>query len=149
MFKIRQIIEYAAGSVSIQEFKIENRKRVIVRHIGTARTQQEQSDLLVLARDFIEKASRQLYLFENPSSNNILYLSQTEFVGIYYTFLYELISKLIITIGLDNVKNRLLLDMVILRMMEPASKLRPIELLNECFGIKHRRQSFYQLAFQL
>lgn len=147
MYKIRQI-KYAAGSVSIQVYKIENRKRVIVRHIGTARTQQEQSDLLVLARDFIEKASKQLHLFENSLSNNILYLNQTDFTGIHYTFLYELISKLIITIGLDKVKNRLLLDMVILRMMEPASKLRSIELLHEYFGIKHRRQSYYQSAPQ-
>ena len=147
MYKIRQI-KYAAGSVSIQVYKIENRKRVIVRHIGTARTQQELSDLLALARDFIEKASRQLSLFENNSSNNILYINHTDFTGIQYTFLYELISKLIIATGLDKVKNRMLLDMVIMRMIEPASKLRSIELLNEYFGIKHRRQNYYQSAPQ-
>lgn len=147
MYKIRQI-KYSSSSVSIQVYKIENRKRVIVRHIGTARTQQEQSDLLVLANDFIKKASKQLYLFENTQSNNILYLNQTEFTGIHYIFLYELISKLIITIGLDKVKNNLLLDLVILRMMEPASKLRSIDLLDEYFGIRHRRQSYYQSAPQ-
>ncbi len=147
MYKIRQI-KYSSSSVSIQVYKIENRKRVIVRHIGTARTQQEQSDLLVLANDFIKKASKQLYLFENTQSNNILYLNQTEFTGIHYIFLYELISKLIITIGLDKVKNNLLLDLVILRMTEPASKLRSIDLLDEYFGIRHRRQSYYQSAPQ-
>lgn len=31
-------------------------------------------------------------------------------------------------------------------MMEPASKLRSIELLQEYFGIKHRRQSYYKAA---
>jgi len=147
MYKIRQI-KYTSSSVSIQVYKIENRKRAIVRHIGTARTQQEQSDLLVLAHDFIEKASKQLYLFENTQSNNILYLNQTEFIGVHYIFLYELISKLIITIGLDKVKNNLLLDLVILRMMEPASKLRSIELLDEYFGIRHRRQSYYRSSPQ-
>lgn len=60
MYKIRQI-RYSAGPVSIQVYKIENRKRVIVRHIGTTRTQQELSDLLAPDRDFIEKASRQLF----------------------------------------------------------------------------------------
>jgi transposase len=145
MYKIRQI-KYAANSVSIQVYKIENRKRVIVRHIGTARNDQEKSDLLSLANDFIEKSSKQLAIFENHQSNNILYVNQTEFVGVYYSFLYELISKLIITIGLDKVKNCLLLDLVILRMAEPASKLRSIELLDEYFGIKHRRQSYYESA---
>ena len=147
MYKIRQI-KYASNSVSIQVYKIENRKRVIVRHIGTASSEQEKSDLLSLANDFIEKASKQFFLFKNSQSNNILYINQTEFIGVHYTFLYELISKLIITIGLDKIKNSLLLDLVILRMIEPASKLRSIELLDEYFGIKHRRQSYYQSAPQ-
>ena len=143
MYKIRQI-KYASNSVSIQVYKIENRKRIIVRHIGTARNEQEKADLLSLGNDFIEKVSKQFNLFENDQSNSILYLNQTEFTGVYYTFLYELISKLTIIIGFDKIKHRLLLDMVILRMIEPASKLRSIELLNEYFGIKHRRQSYYQ-----
>jgi hypothetical protein len=121
---------------------------VIVRHIGSARNEQERSDLLSLANDFIEKSARQLYLFDNKQSNNILYLNQTEFIGVYYTFLYELISKLIIAVGFDKIKNELLLDLVILRMVEPASKLRSIALLEEYFGIKHRRQSYYQSAPQ-
>ncbi len=53
MYKIRQI-KYATNSVSIQVYKIENRKRVIVRHIGTAYNEQEQSDLLFIAKDLIE-----------------------------------------------------------------------------------------------
>jgi len=147
MYKIREI-KYASNSVSIQVYKIENRKRIIVRHIGTARNEQEKSDLLALANDFIEKASKQLHLFDNNQSNNILYVNQTEFIGVHYSFLYELISKLIISIGLDKLKNNLLLDLVILRLVEPASKLRSIELLDEYFGIKHRRQSYYQSAMQ-
>jgi len=147
MYKTRQI-KYASSSVSIQVYKIENRKRVIVRHIGTARNEQEKSDLLTLANDFIEKASRQLHLFGNNEPNNIFYLNQTEFIGVYYTFLYDLISKLILTIGFDKLKNSLLVDLVMLRIVEPASKLRSIELLEEYFGIKHRRQSYYESAPQ-
>ena len=147
MYKIRQI-KYAADSVSIQVYKIENRKRVIVRHIGTARDKQEKFALLELANDFIEKISKQFNLFPIDQSASLLYLNQTEFLGVRYTFLYELLSKLIINIGLDKIKSRLLLDLVILRMVEPTSKLRSIELLEEYFGIKHRRQSYYQSAPQ-
>lgn len=145
MYKIRQI-KYATNSVSIQVYKIENRKRVIVRHIGTARNEFEKQGLLLLAHEFIEKASKQLILFDNNQSNNILRIDQTRFIGVHYTFLYELISKLIITIGLDKINNNLLLDLIIMRMVEPSSKLRSMELLNEYFGIKHRRQSYYQSA---
>lgn len=147
MYKIRQI-KYAQNSTSVQVYKIENRKRVIVRHIGTARNEQELSDLISLANDFIKKISRQLTFFEQEQSGNILHLDKTEFIGVYYGFLYEFISKLIIKIGFDKVKNNLLLDLVIMRMLEPASKLRSIELLEEYFGIKHRRQSYYDFASQ-
>lgn len=58
MCNIRQI-KYAKNSTSIQVYKIENRKRVIVRHIGTARNEQEKLDLLTLANDFIDNKSQQ------------------------------------------------------------------------------------------
>lgn len=145
MYKIR-LIKYSVDSVSIQVYKIENRQRVIVRHIGTAHNDQEKTDLISLANDFIKKMSLQLALFEDNQSNNILYLNQTEFIGVYYTFFYELISKIAITIGFDKIKNPLLLDLVILRMFEPASKLRSIVLLEEYFGIRHRRQNYYEHA---
>lgn len=145
MYKIRQI-KYSANSISIQVYKIENRKRIVVRHIGTARNEQEQSGLLALANDFIEKISKQLFLFGGEQPGNVLYINQTQFIGVYYTFLYDVIAKLIITIGFDKVKNNLLLDLVIVRMMEPASKLRSIELIEEYFGIKHRRQNYYKCA---
>lgn len=145
MYKIRQI-KYSEGSVSIQVYKIENRKRVIVRHIGTARNQQQKSDLLALANDFIEKISKQLFLFEDQQAGNVFYIKQTEFIGVYYTFLYDVISKIILAIGFDKLNDNLLLDFVIMRIMEPASKLRSIELLEEYFGIKHRRQNYYKIA---
>lgn len=147
MYKIRQI-KYSQGSVSVQVYKIKDRKRVVVRHIGTARNEQEKEGLLCLANDFIEKASKQLSLFESEHSSNILYLNQTEFLGVYYTFIYDLLHKLILTIGFDKINSRLLVDLVVMRIVEPASKLRSIELLEEYFGIKHRRQNYYESAPQ-
>ena len=147
IYKIRQI-KYAAHSVSIQVYKIENRKRIILRHIGTAHSEQEKNDLLVVANDFIAKISKQLPLLKDENPGNFLYVDQTEFIGVYYTFLYDVITKLIIAIGFDKVKHKLLLDLVIVRMLEPASKLRSIELIEEYFGIKHRRQNYYHTAPQ-
>jgi len=145
MYKIRQI-KYSENSVSVQVYKIENRKRVILRHIGTAKNEQELLDLLVLANDFIKKISKQLFLFEDRQAGNVLYIKQTEFIGVYYTFLYDVITKILLAIGFDKINNDLLLDLLIVRILEPASKLRSIELLEEYFGIKHRRQSYYRSA---
>src|SRR5690606_2782887 len=95
---------------------------------------------------FIQKSSKQLNLYETDRSNSILNLNQTEFLGVYYSFLYELLSKIIIVIGLDKLKHDFLLDLVILRMIEPASKLRSIELLHEYFGIKRKPSAIHVLC---
>lgn len=146
MLKIRQI-KYAKGSTSVQVYKIENRKRVILRHIGTARSEDELKNLITLANDFIEKISKQLILFkEDEVSNNVLNLKQTEFLGVYYTFFYDLVHKVFISTGFDKLRNPFLLDLVIMRMLEPGSKLRSVALIEEYFGIKYRRQQYYESA---
>ncbi len=145
MYKIRQI-KYSSNSVSIQVYQIINRKRVIIRHIGTARNDQEKADLIVLAQDFIKKVSKQLSLFEDTQASTILSLNHCEFIGIYYSFIHEVLSKIIINIGYDKINKSLLLDLVIMRIVEPASKLHSFELLEQYFGIRHRRQSFYESA---
>ena len=91
MYKIRQI-KYSTNSVSIQVYTIENRKRVIVRHIGTAQSEEEKADLISLANDFIEKVSKQLDLFEGSITSNIVYVNQTKFLLVHFTFLFELLS---------------------------------------------------------
>src|SRR5690606_35294503 len=40
----------------------------------------------------------------------------------------------------------LLSDLVVMRIFEPASKLRSLELMETYFGIRHRRQRFYESA---
>src|SRR5690606_15054256 len=141
MLKIRQI-KYSKGSTSVQVYEIKNRKRVIVRHIGTARDADELKKLITLAQDFIKKFSSQLFLYQDVNSNYIINAKQTEFLGIYYGFVYELIHKLFISIGFDKIQNPFLLDLVIIRMLEPASKLRSVSLIEEYFGIKYHRQRY-------
>lgn len=144
MYKIRTV-KYSEQSVSVQVYIIENRKRKIIKHIGTARSEDEKANLIVLAQDFIQKLSKQLPLFDE-ASNKILNLSQLQYNGIYFYFFYELLHKLLINIGFDKHKNNFLLDLVIIRLFEPASKLQSIVLLEQYFGVKYRRQSYYESA---
>lgn len=115
MYKIRQI-KYSSKSVSIQVYKIVNRKRVVVKHIGTSRSEEERLGLISLAQEVIEKLSKQLILFENPQTGKVLNIAQTDFIGVYYGFFYEVISKLIIQIGLNKIGNPFLLDLCIIRI---------------------------------
>ena len=102
----------------------------------------------MVAQDVIKNFNPEIPLFANAKLDNLLYLDKTEFLVVYSTFLYEVISGVISQVGLDRIWKQLLLDLVTIRIVEPASKLRSIELLESYFGIKHRRQSYYQSAPQ-
>jgi transposase len=104
----------------------------------------EISELKLVAQNFIDNYSPPLSLFEETRFNNLLYLDKSEFLGVYYTFFYEIAWGLMNKMGITRIKKQLLLDLVIIRMIEPASKLRSIELLNTYFGITHRRQNYYK-----
>jgi len=147
MLRIR-VIETASGASAVQVVYYKNRKRVVFKHIGSANSSLELESLKLVAQEVINHFSPEISLFEEVKFGNLLYLDKCEFLGVYSTFIYEVISGMISQIGLDKIKKQLLLDLVAIRIVEPASKLRSIELLETYFGIKHRRQSYYQSAPQ-
>lgn len=147
MLSIR-LVKTASGSSAVQVVYYRNRKRVVFKHIGSARSDHELESLKLIAQDVIKNYSSEIPLFEEVKLDNLLYLDKCEFLGVYSTFLYEVLCEVITQIGLDKIKKQLLLDLVVIRIVEPASKLRSVELLGSYFGIKHRRQSYYQSAPQ-
>jgi len=145
MLRIR-VVKTASSSRAVQIIYYQNRNRKIFKHIGSGSTDEQIEALKLAAQDFINQYSPTLPLFEDSKSDNLLLLNKSEFLGVYYTFFYEVTSALISKIGLNKIKKKLLLDLVIMRILEPASKLHSIELLNVYFGLQHRRQSYYKYA---
>mgnify|MGYP000963986020 FL=1 len=137
MYKIR-VVKTGSGASAVQVIRYQNRKRIVFKHIGSAHNAEELLEIKQLAHKVVEDASRQIALFENQTPANIIYLEQSEFLGVYYLFLYEALRSVCIQIGFDSIVSKLLLDLVIIRIVEPASKLRSIELLEEYFGIRHK-----------
>jgi transposase len=131
----------------VQVYRYENGKRVILKHIGSGTTDEELDPLVEMAKLYISDASKQAYLFEEekPKADTVL-ISQCEFIGIYYNFFYDVIKALQHRIGFGIVADSLLNDLVVMRIFEPGSKLRSIELMENYFGIKHRRQRYYESA---
>ncbi|MCC6689898.1 MAG: IS1634 family transposase [Bacteroidia bacterium] len=147
MLRIREV-KTGSGGIAVQVICYQNRKRIIVEHIGTAHKDEDLEQLLHLAAEFIKENSNQLSLFSNVAPNSMLFVGQCQCVGVYYTLLYSTLARIQKQIGLHELSSQLLNDLVTIRIMEPASKLRSIELLETYFGIKHRRQNFYKDAPQ-
>ncbi len=79
-------------SRSVQVYRYRNSKRVIIKHIGSGTTDEEIIALIEMARVFISDYTKQSYLFEETKPNEeAVLISQCEYIGIYYTYVYDVL----------------------------------------------------------
>ena len=142
-----RVIKTKGDSKSVQVCHYRKGKRVIFKHIGSGSTEQQITILLEMAKVFIADHTKQIYLFDEqqPNEQDVL-LSQCTYLGSYYTFLYDILRAIQHHIGYTLLTDTLLNDLTLIRIIEPASKLRSIRLLQTYFGIHHRRQRYYESA---
>jgi hypothetical protein len=143
-----RIVKTASGAQAVQVVNYRNYRRKVLKHLGSAKTETELADLVLCAEEWIKAYQGQSSLFEEDTSSNILHLNQCELLGIYYGFFYETISSVQAQIGYSDFLHPLLHDLIVIRLLTPASKLRSIELLEQLFGLQHSRKNYYKLAPQ-
>lgn len=147
MLKIRKV-KTSSGKTAVQVILYKDYKRKVLKHIGSGKDDAEIQLLKLQANQFIKDYTQQLSVFPSDNPNMLLFIEHTECIGFYYGFFYTTIQTLIEQIGFSKVCNSLLQDLVTIRILEPASKLRSIELLKSYFGINHRRQNYYNEALK-
>jgi transposase len=64
--------------------------------------------------------------------------------GVLLSFFYDTIQRLMAQMGLEALLSPLLKYLITIRILEPASKLHSIELIERYFGTLHRRQNYYK-----
>jgi transposase len=142
--KIR-IVHTASKAKAVQVVRYQNNKRVIVQHMGSAHNEQELKELLLLAEEWIKNLSNQLSIFPDDAPNKLVHLNHCTFLGVKYHFFNWLINTIHVKLGFDDFP-QLLKDLVSIRIFEPASKLRSLDLLTQFFDIKHSRKTYYKIA---
>ena len=145
MLKIR-IVKTGSSAKAVQAVHNHDNKRIVVKHFGSCHSSTELDELVQYANEWVTTYSGQLSIFSDKNLHSVVDIKQCSFLGVHYTFFHELISTLQDKIGFTQLNEPLLNDLVIVRLLEPASKLRSIELLENYFGIKHQRKSFYKAA---
>lgn len=142
--KIR-IIKTASNAKAVQIVSYKNNKRIVLQHIGSAHTDEALNDLKILAEEWIKDYNHQLSIFPDENPNRILHLNHSAFIGVKYHFFYKLVRSIQDMLKLDDLPV-ILNDLVAIRIFEPASKLRSLELLEQFFGICHSRKTYYKIA---
>ena len=142
--KIR-VVKTGSGAKAVQVIKYQNNKRIVLKHIGSAHTDKELNELKILAEEWIKSFTGQLSFIEEENPNRFFHLSHCSFLGVRYHFFYRTINQLHGQIGFHTLP-QLLQDLATIRIFEPASKVRSIELLDLYFGVTHSRKNYYKIA---
>jgi len=145
MFHIR-VTKTASLSSAVQVVRYNQRKLIVVKHIGSAHNKEEIVALKSIAREWIEKESKQHSLFpaQKTLTSQFISLDKTQFLGTRYLFIYQFMIQVFNRFDFQKLNCDLLTDLVLIRILEPASLLRSVELLDELFGIKYWREDFYR-----
>lgn len=142
--KIR-VVKTASNAKAVQVIRYQENKRKVLHHVGSAHNEEDLKNLMILAEEWIKDYSQQLSIFPDESPNKLLHLNHSVFLGVKYRYFYQQIGFVLDKMGLD-VLPALLRDLVTIRIFEPASKLRSLELLNQYFGVHHNRKTYYKIA---
>lgn len=134
----------SSGATALQAVRYKNRKTIVLKHFGSARTAAELSALIKDAELWLEEFTNQFSLFETEKRNRILHLGINQCLGVRYFCLYTILQEIVKRIGFNTLGNKLLVDLVIMQIVEPSSKLRMLELLNRYFGFSHSRRTLYR-----
>lgn len=145
MFHVRTT-KTVSGATAIQVVSYRNRKTIVHSHIGSTHDPKEISLLKQAACQWIEQNNQQTKLFPSKEEENtsVLVLGKSQYLGVRYSFIYEVLSTIFRFFDFHRLSNQLLLDLVLMRVIQPVSKRESLEYLSEMFGIVYKEGSIYQ-----
>jgi transposase len=141
MYHIRKV-KTGSGKTAVQIIRYANNKRIIEKHIGSGQDDNSVKILIKKAEAEILKLTKQGLIEENIEKDQLI--DNYEYIGINYRFSYEILEKIFTKLGFDALQNDILKDFTIIRIFEPASKLRSIELHDKYFGIKYTKTTVFR-----
>ena len=142
-------VRTASGAIAVQVIRYQQGKRIVVRHIGSSHTDEELTVLCREAEMMRDQLSMQLSLFPiAEQQSNLLHEGHLELSSITHCFAHTALRNCAQICGLAFL-HPLYQDLALMRIIEPASKLRTIELLMRYFEISYAERTVYRLLPRL
>jgi transposase len=142
MYSIRKV-KTKSGSFAVQVVRYLGHRSIICKHVGSAKDETELVVLRQAATNWILENTPQLSMFP-LQKEKVLVVDRGECIGVTHHFAFQFFFCSMDECGLSQLP-RLLLDLSIMRLIEPASKLRSIELLRHYFGISYSQRVYRNL----
>lgn len=145
--KVR-VVSTASKSRAVQVVRYDGGRRLVLKHIGSGRSQEEVSALKQLAHEWIKKQSGQGQLFPLLLENeDKLLLRKYQYLGFRYGLVAETIQSVFNRFDLKEnsfPSAKMFLDLVMARIVEPSSKRSSQKLLSSFFGINYSLTEIYR-----
>jgi len=146
--RIRKV-RTSSGATAVQVIRYEQGKRIVVRHVGSARTDDELTVLYGQAEILRKKLCQQPSLFASQQkATRLLHEEYLQLKSITHCFAHQVLRACSQQCGLDFLPH-LYQDLALMRIIEPSSKLRTIELLKRYFEVSYSERTVYRLLPQL
>lgn len=139
-----------SGSISVQIISKSSGRYKVVESIGSGKSEQELSLLMLKARSVLKQLEGNLELFTDEEESNYEHIlssisnNQIQVIG------PELIyGRLFDKIGYNRIEDKLFRHLVITRLYNPGSKLKTIDYLSNYLGENHQIQEIYRFLDKL
>jgi hypothetical protein len=139
MYSVRKV-KTKSGATAFHVVQYVGHRSIVAKHIGSGKDEVEVTILRQRAFEWIEEQSAQFLLFPSQKQK-VLVVDRGECIGVTHHFAYLFFMSCLDECGVSHLP-RLLLDLAIMRLIEPASKLRSIELLYYYFGVKYSQRIY-------
>ena len=137
IYRIRTV-RTASGSTAVQVIWYEKNSTKIAKHIGSAKNEEELNRLRLAAKHYIRDHEPQRSLFSDQTADHPVDFKRIEVTRTSHCFARNVLLTLANQCHLDGL-DRLYLDLAIMRIIEPCSKLRSVQLLEQYFNVSYTR----------
>lgn len=141
--RIRKVKTHS-GSTAIQIGSYKGKNFVLSKHIGSAKDAQKVDELVILAQEYIHSHSPQLNFNFNPQSKEILFKRGIVVKKSCLKEAYDYLSLIYKELGLASLRNPYLKHFAMMRVLEPASKIKTIALLEKYFSLHYRKTTVFR-----
>lgn len=137
------------GNHQIQVVQKVGRNNQVVKHLGTARNELELKQLIDLAKNFIEEKrieSGRLSLFDNQysQSETMQVLSRFHILKVLDSVAFDFLDHFYHLLSFDSLKNDCFRDLVIARIIFPASKAKTRDFLESKLNKRYSLSGLYR-----
>jgi len=137
-----------SGATAVQVVRYAQRKVVILKHCGSGKTEDEIAALIAHGEEWIARGMPQQSLFV-PSEKETVSLASLQHLGTTHRFARDILLAALARCGFDTLHDPLLCDLALMRLIEPASKLRTITLFNRYFAIAYSERTVYRALHEM